>query len=210
MKYEINDETKTIFLIRRPVTRCLEVWNITPGRMSMDRAWQKKMPPPCLLYRIWNYVRILTFKVSKWLYPSSWYDRNIGKWRQCLLSIQNETKKIILILSCHRYKVQGSNQEPKTYFWNPSRFGLVGVPLVTILTLNKVCLVLNFLLLKRGQRPPEGSSQGARIDGFWYLRCQNTQRNLFYMINHFQMAPMCPLRPKMELKNYSTTVDKII
>ena len=94
--------------------------------------WQQKMPPPCLLYRIWNYVRILTFKVSKWLYPSSWYDRNIGKWRQCLLSIQNETKKIILILSCHRYKVQGSNQEPKTYFWNPSRFGLVGVPLVTI------------------------------------------------------------------------------
>ena len=80
----------------------------------------------------WNYVRILTFKVSKWLYPSSWYDRNIGKWRQCLLSIQNETKKIILILSCHRYKVQGSNQEPKTYFWNPSRFGLVGVPLVAI------------------------------------------------------------------------------
>ena len=94
--------------------------------------WQQKMPPPCLLYRIWNNVRILTFKVSKWLYPSSWYDRNIGKWRQCLLSIQNETKKIILILSCHRYKVQGSNQEPKTYFWNPSRFGLVGVPLVTI------------------------------------------------------------------------------
>ena len=156
--------------------------------------WQQKMPPPCLLYRIWNYVRILTFKVSKWLYPSSWYDRNIGKWRQCLLSIQNETKKIILILSCHRYKVQGSNQEPKTYFWNPSRFGLVGVPLVTILTLNKVCLVLNFLLLKRDQRPPEGSSQGPRIDGFWYLRCQNTQRNLFCM-----MAPMCLLQPKWPL-----------
>ena len=94
--------------------------------------WLQKMSPPCLLYRIWNNVQILTFKVSKWLYPSSWYDRNIGKWRQCLLSIQNETKKIILILSCHRYKVQGSNQEPKTYFWNPSRFGLVGVPLVAI------------------------------------------------------------------------------
>ena len=72
--------------------------------------WQQKMPPPCLLYRIWNNVQILTFKVSKWLYPSSWYDRNIAKWRQCLLSIQNGTKKIILILSI--------KSSPVDRFWN--------------------------------------------------------------------------------------------
>ena len=149
------------------------------------------------------------FRVSKWLYWSPPHDRIICRWRHCLPGGQNWTKKYLSHLK--RYRAEIKNPKPIS----GTQVGLVWYVclwwlLSTILTLNKVCLVLNLLLLKRGQRPPEGSSQGARIDGFWYLRCQNTQRNLFYMINHFQMAPMCPLRPKMELKNYSTTVNKIL
>ena len=46
------------------------------------------LPTTSSLYRIWNNGHISKFKVSKQLYWSFRHDRNICKWRQCLLSGQ--------------------------------------------------------------------------------------------------------------------------
>ena len=44
-------------------------------------------------YKIWTNGLILTFKVSKWPYWSSWHDKITCKGRQCLLGGQNWNKK---------------------------------------------------------------------------------------------------------------------